>query len=290
MNFLLSKVHASDGDNFDCKCSKLARAAYNDKDPAESLAGTEFDVIEFWRESVILGRDAQAFLAKDRATGVAYLAFRGTQTKPDVVVDVFAFPGYRLPETDHCWSHSGFNFAVASIEHKINAAIDSHKIDRVVVTGHSLGAALAGTYAIRNRHRVIETVTYGGPLFFWVDPEERQAAVREWPYSMKMTHFVYMEDPVPRILGDSMAASAIEHYIGGRLGKELMKWARGYIQLGDWIQLDENGKRSNVTTTSMPYDLLEKNWHFHSIDNYARAVCVVPTAAKIKSFLAKFFK
>ena len=110
----------------------------------------------------------QAFLTtrKERGETVAFLAFRGTEatSMKDIKSDIKL--GLKQVELNGqiVNVHSGFWEALESVDENIQYALDSLSYDRLFVTGHSLGGALAILFtAKRNPDGHGACYTYGAP-------------------------------------------------------------------------------------------------------------------------------
>ena len=108
--------------------------------------------------------------------GVDYLVFKGSAEPRDILLDIFAFPPvYYLRE----WVHPGFAIAHKSVQKKIlkifKKIFRGVNSKRLVVTGHSLGAAQAElTHLMALRHGIDSTlVCFGKPRVFLKKPKER---------------------------------------------------------------------------------------------------------------------
>jgi triacylglycerol lipase len=106
-------------------------------------------------------RDAQAFGATSSDGELTILAFRGTQAdRPnDLITDLSA---WRTPFPKGGKVHTGFWTACQELRGPIEAWLDEVRPRRLVVTGHSLGAAMATLMAAL--HEEAELVTFGCPL------------------------------------------------------------------------------------------------------------------------------
>ena len=96
--------------------------------------------------------------------GRAIIAFRGTQADSfrDVMTDAsFILENWERPGR----VHSGFSASLSSILEPIGDWLHDTKPERLMLTGHSLGAALATLLAARlsDGGRPIELVTFGSP-------------------------------------------------------------------------------------------------------------------------------
>lgn len=105
-------------------------------------------------------KGAQAYLLKDEHTSKYVLSFRGTEVteRSDIIADMKA--GKNI-ETTCGKVHSGFRSEVNKIWSDIEKAVaDIEKLD---ITGHSLGAAMATIAASRMQNKVGTLVTFGSP-------------------------------------------------------------------------------------------------------------------------------
>src|SRR5262249_237409 len=107
--------------------------------------------------------DTQAFLSRHQTDGTTLLAFRGTQ--PDSVMDIatdLRFSTDSWPESAGA-VHRGFAIAARSVLPEIKSWIVKEAVDsnKLIITGHSLGAALATLAATVLRPNWL--VTLGSP-------------------------------------------------------------------------------------------------------------------------------
>lgn len=146
-------------------CAELSRLCYYRFDEDEkprfreileaALASAGFSSPTYFCDD---GQDAQAF--GTAAGAVAYIVFRGTQGGKikDLLKDLKA----SLVEWDGgVRVHWGFRDAYQCLEEDIDAWLAASAPPHLVVTGHSLGAAMATLMA--SRHLEAELVTFGSP-------------------------------------------------------------------------------------------------------------------------------
>lgn len=140
-----------------------------------------------------------AFLSKDMRKIV--VAFRGTTTGVDVLMDLMFLPALR--QGDGTVLHEGFNLVAKGYESSVKAAIaelkrrakDRGKSPRVVLSGHSLGGAVAVLVADRlNRGGVDvdEVVLFGTPRVGY----RFRPVYRLLPNTR---HYFVRFDPVPNV-------------------------------------------------------------------------------------------
>ncbi|HEX8240676.1 MAG TPA: lipase family protein [Allosphingosinicella sp.] len=148
--------------NKDSICAELSRLAYIRFEAGDRARLTEALARGGFGEPVCFfhpGADAQGFAAS-RADGSAWLAYRGTE--PDRLRSIVSDLRF-LPED---WPgggrvHRGFAAAERSLAADVDAWVAGLGEAPLVVTGHSLGAAMATLTAARFAQA--ELVTFGSP-------------------------------------------------------------------------------------------------------------------------------
>jgi len=97
--------------------------------------------------------------------GTAFIAFRGSESWLDWYVNLLMLPVPRPMR------HLGFTLGWLSCRCKILDWLSQHRdeFDAVVLTGHSLGGALAmlAAHRIAGTHKVSRVVTFGAPKVYW---------------------------------------------------------------------------------------------------------------------------
>jgi pimeloyl-ACP methyl ester carboxylesterase len=154
-----------EGWTLEAVCAELCRLAYLRFESDPGPAGAELlsraigaaGLAEF--EPLNDSRcDAQAFVALGGRT--AYIVYRGTQGDrwKDLLADLLFVP---RPWQGPGWVHWGFWRAESALWPSISGWLSKHRPDEVVVTGHSLGAAMATVTAARLPEAKL--VTFGSP-------------------------------------------------------------------------------------------------------------------------------
>jgi len=155
---------AADNLNHDLLCVEMSRLAYADA-PAVTAALDRigFSPVGFLggesAEERIANRGTQGFVAKHAALGLTVLAFRGTES--DKFEDLFS--DLATVQTDFPGGgriHSGFWKAYEPVRDRI-ANLLAQREGLLLITGHSLGAALATVAAAEVAPTKL--ITFGSP-------------------------------------------------------------------------------------------------------------------------------
>lgn len=193
-NFFLERPLTSDA----ALCAEMARLAYvkNDADRRAFLARANFSLVT---AADVAG--SQAFLAS--RGGDAVLAFRGTES--DDPTDLGSDGDLVLVDLEGGGRvHRGFARALAAVWPAVAPAIPAGA--RVLVTGHSLGAALATLAALRQR---------GASLFTFGSPRVGDTVFAGRPEHAPHERWVDCADIVTRIPPSALgyAHAGTLHYI-----------------------------------------------------------------------------
>ena len=142
-------------------CAELSRLAYYKyEDDGGARLGAALHAAGFGAPQPFVEAKAGAQGFGTIAGGTAYVAFRGTQ--PDSLSDLLADARFgMLPWPGGGRVHHGFRDAFESLHPKINDWLEGAGHDRLVVTGHSLGAAMATVMA--GSYPAATLVTFGSP-------------------------------------------------------------------------------------------------------------------------------
>ncbi len=152
------------------KFAHIAATTYdNPKESKKKFKDQGYDIIEFFDI-----KGAQGYLLKGSDHYV--LSFRGTEVKEksDVIADLSA--GKNV-EASGGKVHHGFKKELDKLWPSIEKALAN--VEKVYVTGHSLGAAMATIAASRIQSKVIALVTFGSP----------RVGTRAFVNSLKVTHY-----------------------------------------------------------------------------------------------------
>lgn len=133
-----------------------------------------------------------AYALTSRASdGTRLIAFRGSVTPHDWMIDAEALPSKKDEELGYC--HSGFVESVDEILPHFEMFL-AHSTP-VYITGHSLGGADAVGLAVKlhlHGYNVKRVVTFGAPKF---------GSVKFWALSLPLaiTQYRFGNDPIPTI-------------------------------------------------------------------------------------------
>ncbi|KAL8639195.1 MAG: hypothetical protein Q9228_003742 [Teloschistes exilis] len=126
------------------------------------------DVVAVYEFQNSLKTDVTGYVAVDNTRSLTVLAFRGSKSVRNFITDV-DFPATQTDICPSCTAHQGFWGSWVEARKGVLAALKttaaSHPNNRVVVTGHSLGGAIADLAAaeIRKSGITADLYTYGAP-------------------------------------------------------------------------------------------------------------------------------
>lgn len=112
--------------------------------------------------------DVTGYVAVDNTRGLTVLAFRGSRSVRNFLADA-NFPSKPVDICDGCTAAQGFWNSWVEAREGVLAALRStaadHPSNRVIITGHSLGAAIADFAAaeIKKGGTPCDLYTYGSP-------------------------------------------------------------------------------------------------------------------------------
>lgn len=180
----------------------------------------------------------------------AIVVFRGTSDLTGFLQDFMA----RKEEHPWGWVHHGFLDCWKIIRHRVLAVVG---LKPVILTGHSLGGAMATLAAPDFAGQVKEVVTFGSPRVG--NGAFRDAYAEE--FAEQTTRYVYSLDPVPLVPG---YLPGYRHVVGPtwfdgvewRKGISLWTWAKSFwwLWFGGW------------------QGFLGRLQRFHSIETYSEAI------------------
>jgi triacylglycerol lipase len=152
------------------KFAKIAAITYQDPTSSrDKFKAQGYNIVEFFDI-----KGAQGYLLKHSESKDEYvLSFRGTESAGDVLADLKA---RMKSEAEGVKVHRGFKGELDKLWPSIEKALAG--VDRLYVTGHSLGAAMATIAAGRMQHKVLALVTFGSP----------RVGTREFVNGLKVPH------------------------------------------------------------------------------------------------------
>ena len=155
--------------------------------------------------------------------GVAWIVFRGTDEPSDWMINLDS----KMTYTRFGAIHYGFDVALEKVINKIKVPF---RVTEIIVTGHSLGGALAALYASRQMglYPTIKLITFGQPR------------VGNHEFCTKMSVIDYI-----RVVNSGDAATKMFTYISGfrHAGKEIWFTQEGSVKVPSfWDRLAETAK------------------------------------------------
>ncbi|KAL8924995.1 MAG: hypothetical protein Q9172_002424 [Xanthocarpia lactea] len=210
-----------------------------------------------------LKTDVTGYVAIDNTRALTVLAFRGSSSVRNFVADAnfLAEPTDICPS---CTAHNGFWDSWVEARPGVLAALKtaaaSHPNNRVIVTGHSLGGAIADLAAaeIRNSGITADLYTYGAPriagktLSDYITNQNKGGNYR-------VTH---KDDPVPRLPPVVLGFVHIspEYYISSP--NNVVPTANDITQYSGSVNLMGNSGNNPLKT-----DLSAHGWYFGPISS-----------------------
>lgn len=188
----------------------------------------------FWR-AVCEKRSAEAIVYEDEF-GRLVLAFKGTKEAKDWLINIRAFPWKWLKG----WSHRGFTVATKSIFGEVSAILAFLGEKELIVTGHSLGGAMAEKFAesLQNYPNPVHLVTFGKPNTQFRPKQTRLAHLKT---QLSVVHGSDLVSRVPRLFfGPDPCQNKL--YLANS-GGDYLDPPRSFI-LSDWKIADLLGDHS----------------------------------------------
>ncbi|KAL8718477.1 MAG: hypothetical protein Q9225_004391 [Loekoesia sp. 1 TL-2023] len=268
-----SVISAGDYDNLNL-FEQFAAAAYcpgNNNDQAGNskitcAAGNcplvqNDDVVSVYEFENSLVTDVTGYVAIDNTRSLTVLAFRGSKSVRNFVADA-DFPATPTDICPSCTAHAGFwnswVEARAGVLAALKTAAASHPGNRVIVTGHSLGGAIADLAAaeIRKSGVTADLYTYGAPRI-------AGKALSDFITNQNMGgnfRVTHKNDPVPRLPPVVLGFVHIspEYYIS--TPNNVVPTANDITKYDGSINLQGNSGNNPLNT-----DLSAHGWYFNSV-------------------------
>ncbi|MCA9716446.1 MAG: lipase family protein [Myxococcales bacterium] len=191
------------------------------------LPGARCELIESRNSALLV--DTQVFLVRQAEAGVTIVVFRGTEFGGAGISDVltdFAIDPIPYPKDADSTVHRGFLRGLVAVWPTLLDALARHPQDRLYLTGHSLGGALAALMAVAlclpegggvmgttdeaarvsARDRLVAVYTFGQPMIG--SPSFARRAAVALARHVTVVRHIYNRDAIPRQPGRALGRFA----------------------------------------------------------------------------------
>jgi pimeloyl-ACP methyl ester carboxylesterase len=257
-------------------CAQMSSGIYDTRTLPDFASKNGLKICKIWTQDWKFTNLATAALFKDdRGDGI--LCFKGTYFDYDWLADVEVYPSPKVSGTEYCWYHSGFYAAVDSISNDVMDVARDNGIKSITATGHSRGGALAVTFALSRPDIVKQVITFGAPRALYVS-SVRLAKQHDWPFvnrRFSVTQYIYMNDPVPRLLGPYMTQAFIDEACWGICIIGSLHVIKNYQAFGRQVWFGSDGSESKFEPSEHPisgYRDIVDNFNDHKMSAYLKAL------------------
>ena len=172
-------------------CAHLVKSCYDMFDNSTPLPTRYKQLATLRAKPLLLSEEMFGFVVLDNDTLFNYVVFRGTRTGKDWIAD------FMFDQVDHLWGKvaRGFNHIYTQTSDSIKDTLKGAKSSNFVVTGHSLGAALATLAAADlaiSGFQGVQMIHFAGPRVG--DPMFARNFNTQVPYASRI---INTEDIVP---------------------------------------------------------------------------------------------
>ncbi|KAI4183409.1 MAG: hypothetical protein L6R41_005414 [Letrouitia leprolyta] len=219
------------------------------------------DVISVYEFQNSLATDVTGYVAIDNTRSLTVIAFRGSKSVRNFVADA-NFPATQTDICPSCTAHAGFwnswLEARSGVMAALKTAAASHPGNRVIVTGHSLGGAIADFAAaeVRKSGVTADLYTYGAPRI-------AGKALSDFITNQNMGgnfRVTHKNDPVPRLppLALGFVHISPEYFIS--TPNNVVPTANDITKYTGSVNLQGNTGNNPLNT-----DLSAHGWYFNAV-------------------------
>ncbi|KAL5002447.1 Alpha/Beta hydrolase protein [Aspergillus recurvatus] len=164
---LLSQYSAASSCSENYKSSFAGSPVYCGPEICPLINGAETEIL--YRFSKIYPGDTAGYIAADHTNALLVISFRNTMTPTNLITDWTYHQVDASAACSGCLAHKGFWSAAAAADKALDEAVTDAKARypeyELVVTGHSLGGALATLHVVflRNKGVAADSYTFGAP-------------------------------------------------------------------------------------------------------------------------------